>query len=267
MHVIPIAPLSRWLLLALLSAPALAWAQAGSVPSQPHLLVKGQAERGVKPDRITIDLLLQETDMQPEAARARVQQNASHVLEAMKDSRVIADTVNASTLSITSAREFVEGRQEFRGTRVSRTIRGTFGSVGDVRRFLGQLRASEQLQVSSLRSGYADAGALRARLKAEAAEQTRRSAAGLARAYGTRIKGLYTISDVAPSFAYGVKAGTWPAANGDADTYQEGAPAAPPAPVADIGAVVVSGSRIDPELLESGTLAFSENVYAIFLIE
>ena len=254
-------------LLWMVATPVAAWAQADSVPSQPHLLVKGQAERTVKPDRFTIDLLLQETDMLPEVARGRVQENASQVLAALKASRVLADTVNASTLSITPANEFVDGRQVFRGTRVSRTIRGTFATTADLRAFLGQLQASEHLQVSGLRSGYADAGALRAGLKAEAAAQTRRSADGLARAYGTRIKGLYTISDVAPNFAYGVKAGTWPAANADAEAFQEGAPPAPPAPMADIGAVVVSGSRVDPEVLESGTLTFTENVYAIFLIE
>ena len=253
----------RLLLAMLLASPWLASAQqAGSVPSQPHLLVKGQAEHKVKPDRFSIDLLLQETDMDADAARARVQANARRVVEAMKASGALAETIDASTLSIAPHHEYDERKQVFRGTRVSRNIRGAFGSTDGLRRLLGQLQTSEALQVSGMRSGYSGAGPLRARLKAEAAGQARRSAEGLARAYGTRIAGLYTISDVAPSFAYGVHAGTWPAA-ADGPTFQQ---PAPPAPVADIGAVVVSGSRIDPEVLESGTLTFTENVYAIFLI-
>lgn len=262
MHVYSKAML-RWVLLVAVALPVLAWAEAASVPSQPHLLVKGQAERTVKPDRFTIDLLLQDTDAQPDAARARVQDNARRVVESMRVSGALADTVHASTLSIAPHHEYADGRQVFRGTRVSRTIRGTFASLDGMRRFLGQLQAGEQLQVAGLRSGYSGAGPLRAELKAKAAEETRRSAAGLARAYGTRIAGLYTISDVAPSFAYGVQAGTWPAPT---DGPDDQAPT-PPAPVADIGAVVVSGNRIDPEVLESGTLTFTENVYAIFLIE
>ena len=54
-----------------------------------------------------------------------------------------------------------------------------------------------------------DEFALQSQLKAEAAAQTRESAKGLAGAYGTKITGLYSISDVAPNFAYGVQAGTW----------------------------------------------------------
>lgn len=258
------ATLRNVALLVLLALPFASPAQqAGSVPSQPHLLVKGQAERTVKPDRFSIDLLLQETDMQPEAARSRVQANARQVIEAMKASGALADTIDASTLSIAPHREYQDNRQVFRGTRVSRAIRGSFASTGDMRRFLAQLQASENLQVNGMRSGYSASGPLRAELKAEAAAQARRSAAGLAKAYGTRVSGLYTISDVAPSFAYGVQAGTWPA-TAEGPDYQE---PAPPAPVADIGAVVVSGNRIDPEVLESGTLTFTENVYAIFLIE
>ncbi|WP_372016174.1 SIMPL domain-containing protein [Pseudoxanthomonas sp. 10H] len=265
MAIHPRAALRRLLLAVLFAVPWTAAAQQpGSLPSQPHLLVKGQAERKVKPDRFSIDLLLQETDMDAAAARARVQAHARQVVEAMKASGALAETIDASTLSIAPHHEYVENRQVFRGTRVSRTIRGSFGSTAGLRGFLGQLQTSDALQVSGMRTGYSGAGPLRARLKADAATQARRSAEGLASAYGTRVSGLYTISDVAPGFAYGVQAGTWPS-----NDRHDDAPASPPAPapVADIGAVVVSGSRIDPEVLESGTLTFTENVYAIFLIE
>ena len=259
------AALHRLVLPVLLALPFAAPAQqAGSVPSQPHLLVKGQAERKVQPDRFSIDLLLQETDLQADAARGRVQANARQVIEAMKASGALAESIDASTLSIEPHHEYEDRKQVFRGTRVSRRIQGSFDSTEGLRRFLGQLQASDHLQVSGMRSGYSGAGPLRAELKAEAAAQTRRSAAGLAKAYGTRVTGLYTISDVAPSFAYGVQAGTWPASvDGDGHPM----PPRPPAPLMDIASVVVSGSRIDPEVLESGTLTFTENVYAIFLIE
>ena len=130
------------------------------------------------------------------------------------------------------------------------------------RAVLADLNTSPDLQVMALRSGYSQAGKLRAELKREAAQQSRRTAEGLASAYNARIIGLYTISDVAPDFAYGVRAGTWDAIDDDGF-----APSAPPAPASspDIG-VVVSGNRIAAESLEAGAISFTENVYAIFLI-
>lgn len=251
--------------LMLLLGPWAAFAGADSVPSQPHLLVKGYAQRVVKPDRFTIELMLQDTDLQPEAARSRVQANARQVVDALKAKGALPGTVEATTLSVAPAHEYIDGKQVFVGTRVNRIIRGTFGSTGTLRGFLAQLKADEHLQVRSLHTGYAAAGTLRAELKAEAAAQTRRSAEGLARAYGSRIKGLYTISDVAPNFAYGVRAGTWPQASGQDDAVAPPSPPAPPAPLMDVAASV--DPSVDPEVLEGGTLTFFENVYAIFLIE
>ena len=40
-------------------------AQVNSLPSQPHLLVKGQAERVVVPDRFKVNLSLQRVDSSP----------------------------------------------------------------------------------------------------------------------------------------------------------------------------------------------------------
>lgn len=247
------------LLLALL--PMLAFAQANSIPSQPHLLVKGQATRTVMPDRFTVELLAQTTDMVPEQARLKVERNVAAVLAALKKHRALAENTYASSMSISAENAYEDGKQVFKGTKVIRRVRGSFDDLEKLRALLADVNAGPDLQITALRSGHAQAGKLRAELKAEAARQSRRSAEGLAAAYGTRITGLYTISDVAPNFAYGVQAGTWQSANEDVgdDAIP---PPSPPAPAA----VSVSGSRVAPESLETGTITFTENVYAIFLI-
>ncbi len=240
-----------------------AWSQVNSLPSQPHLLVKGQAERTVMPDRFTLDFLVQSTMLSPGEARAKVERNVATVLALFKTNRALPDSIHASSLAISPEHAFEEGKQVFKGTKVVRRVRATFSRLDDVRTVLSGVESGPDLQITGIRSGYAAAAGLRAELKREAAQQSRRSAEGLASAYGTRITGLYTISDVAPSFAYGVQAGSWPMPGDDTGTT----PPAPPAPVADIGASVeVSGSRIPPETLQTGTITFSENVYAIFLI-
>lgn len=238
-------------------------AQVNALPSQPHLLVKGQAERTVMPDRFTLDFLVQATMPSPGDARAQVERNVATVLALFKANRALTDSIHASTLSISPEHAFEEGKQVFKGTKVVRRVRATFVRLEDVRTVLSGVESGPELQITGIRSGYAGAAGLRAELKREAAQQSRRSAEGLASAYGTRITGLYTVSDVAPSFAYGVQAGMWPAAGDDTGVT----PPAPPAPTADIGATVeVTGTRIAPATLQTGTITFSENVYAIFLI-
>ncbi|WP_256776596.1 MULTISPECIES: SIMPL domain-containing protein [unclassified Stenotrophomonas] len=241
--------------LAVAAAPA--WAQANSIPSQPHLLVKGEGSRTVMPDRFTVDLLVKSTDMQPDVARGKVQDNIASVLGSFKRHRAVSGTVRADNLMIQPEMRYANNRQEFVGTRVSRRVRGSFDNTEALQAFLRDTAASEDLQITSLQPGYSKEATLRAELKAEAAAQTRQSAQGLAQAYGARISGLYSISDVAPSFAYGVQAGTWPRA-------QAGnvMPPSPPAPGYDIE---TTGSRAT-ESVQAGPISITENVYAIFLI-
>ena len=246
----------------LLAIAGAANAQANTIPSQPHLLVKGQAERVVTPDRFTIEILLQATDMVPEQARRKVQDNAVMLLALLKRNNALPDSIHASSLSISPENAYENGKQVFKGTKVVRRIRGTFAGLDNAREVLADLNTSPDLQVMALRSGYSQEGKLRAQLKREAAEQSRSTAAGLASAYNVRISGLYTISDVAPDFAYGVRAGTWGAT--DDDGYASVSPAPPASP--DIGVVAMGGSRVAPESLQAGAINFTENVYAIFLI-
>lgn len=253
-------------ILLLLAAPALAAAQMNTLPSQPHLLVKGQGERTVVPDRFTVTLALQSTDLDTDAARRKVEANAAEVIAALKRNHVVEGSLYASSLSITPSYEYRDNQQVFKGNRVARQIRGTFARREDTQAFLAAVAASAEMQIADLAAGYGGEAVLRGQLKREAVEQTRDTAAQLAQAYGTRITGLYSISDVAPDFAYGVQAGTWPsgpiafAEARPTDGYSHAGGGAP-APVADVGARVGT-----TESLESGTLTFTENVYAIFLI-
>lgn len=242
-----------WSSLLATMAPS-AWAQANTIPSQPHLLVKGEARRVVMPDRFGLQLNIEETDMDADAARRRVQDNVARVLALFMEGSVRADN-----LRIGPATRYEQNRQVFIGTRVSRQLRASFASVQQMQDVLGALKANENVQVSSVAPTYSGEVALRRELKGEAAAQTRQSAQGLAKAYGTQLRGLYSISDVAPNFAYGVQAGNWPS-SGDLVT-----PPSPPAPEAPMNSIETTGSRLR-ESVEAGPITYTENVYAIFLI-
>lgn len=249
------------ILLMTLLGSATAHAQVNSLPSQPHLLVKGQAERIVPPDRFTVTIALRRVDFAPDNARLSAQADASQVLKAFNENGALRDSVEASSLSIEPLHAYEQNKQVFKGTQVSRNLTATFSSLADTRKFLAAIKTSENLQLTGISTRYSEEAKIRAQLKQEAALQSRESAQALAKAYGARITGLYTISDVAPSFAYGVEAGTWPGSS-----RGQSLPPPPPAAVADVGARLAGGYAY-AESLEAGVVTLSENVYAIFLID
>lgn len=237
-------------------------AQVNSLPSQPHLLVKGQAERSVEPDRFKVDMRLQRVDLSPGQARKLAQADAASILKAFGDHHALPETVEASTLSIEPHYEYEQNKQVFKGTQVSRNLTATFNNISDVREFLAEITTSTHVMLTGISAQYSGEPRLRAQLKREAAEQSRESAQGLASAYGTRIKSLYTISDVAPSFAYGVQAGSWPR-----ELTKLPPPPQAPAPEMIAEARPTDAYRYgEAESLEAGAITISENVYAIFLI-
>lgn len=247
-----------WSSLLATMAPS-AWAQANTIPSQPHLLVKGSATRTVMPDRFGLQLNIEETDMDADAARRRVQDNVARVRALFKQ-QAVAGSVRADNLRIGPATRYEQSRQVFIGTRVSRQLRASFASVKAMQDVLGALKANENVQVSSMAPTFSGETALRRELKGEAAAQTRESAQGLAKAYGTSVRGLYSISDVAPSFAYGIQAGQWPQ-SGESDLVDVPEPRA--------NDITVTGSAAAPrtrDSIEAGPITYTENVYAIFLI-
>ena len=252
--------LPRFLFTVLLMLPLAGMAQVNSLPSQPHLLVKGQASQEVVPDQFGISIVLRSMDKAPSVAREKAQANAAQVLAAFKAQHALSESVQASALSIGPEYRYENNAQVFVGTKVERSLSARFASLEEVRRLLGSLKTSEELQVSGITTSFKDEAAVRAELKRQAAQQTRDTAQKLADSYGVRLGGLYTISEVAPNFAYGIQAGTWPGARGS-----QGLPA-PPVPPVDIQANARSADGFFAESLEAGSITLSENVYAIFLI-
>ena len=251
-------PALLWTSLLVTMAPQ-ALAQANTIPSQPHLLVKGEAKRTVMPDRFGLALNIEETDMDADAARSRVQGNVARALALFRTHKAVEGSVRADNLRVAPATRYENGRSVFEGTRVSRQLRASFPSVQALQAALAGLQANEHVQVSSVAPTYSAAAALRRELKGEAAAQTRGSAQNLAAAYGTRITGLYSISDVAPNFAYGIQAGRWPQDDDDGELVTQPARPAP-------ASIETTGSRGGGESIEAGPITYTESVYAIFLI-
>lgn len=252
----------------LLLALPVAHAQVNALPSLPHLLVKGEASRVVVPDRFTVSVTLTRVDMQPDVAREAVQRNLAALLASVKAAGAIADSIDATTFSVAPEYAYEENKRVFKGTKATRQLRVTFPDADATRGFLARIPASEDVVIGGIEPTFSGEVALRAELKGEAMRQTRETAQLLAGSYGAQLGRLYSVSDVAPSFAYGIQAGRWPQPRRGAHGLPP-PPGEPPVVFDDPSAmdtITVTGSRITPESIAVGTITLAENLYAIFLL-
>ncbi|WHZ20333.1 MAG: hypothetical protein OJF55_002482 [Rhodanobacteraceae bacterium] len=234
--------------------PTLAAAQINSLPSAPHLLVKGHAEARVVPDRFTIHLNVDVTDMSPDVARRKVEMHMQQLFSALDANGAIKDQTHASSLSIQPRTEYEDNKSVFKGTNVSRSIDATFGSLEKLRAFIAAVPADKEVQIGGIQTARSDIDAISSRLRAAAIENSKAAAKRIAADYGMKIVGVYAVSEVAPDFAYGIQAGSW----GGPQTLQSvvvtasGPPPGAPPPPPGVA-------------MRVGTMSVQQDIYAVYL--
>lgn len=253
----------RYLLfaVAMLVSPHLA-AQVNALPPTRHILVYGDAEARAIPDRFKISLNFEAVDPSADVARRRVEDNLKDVLAKLKAAGVAENEIVATSMEVGTRERYDEKKREqvFIGTGVKRTVTARFDSQSALGAFLASLQTSKELNVSSVDTELADEAELRKALREKAIESSREKAETIARAYGARLGGLYSVSDVAPQFQYGVREGSWPS------TYQWNRNRAGDAYALD--SIRVTGSRLErsAESFQTGYVTFTDKIYAVFLL-
>lgn len=252
----------RLAILLVVLVPALASAQINTLPSAPHLLVKGHAEARYVPDRFTIHLNVDVTDISPEVARGKVEAHMRQLFKALDDSGALKEQTHASTLSIQPQTDYDNGKSVFKGTDVSRSLSATFDSLDKLRAFIAKVPADKEVQIGSVTTARSDIAAIRSKLRQQAIVNSQDAAKKIAVDYGMKIVGVYSVSEVAPDFAYGVQADSWggPSALQTVTvTGSVGAPPAPPPPP-DMSPKVL------PPALVAGTQTAQSDIYAVYLV-
>lgn len=249
--------MSKWLAILLVSlVPTLASGQINTLPSAPHLLVKGHAEARIVPDRFTIRLNVDVTDMSPNVARAKVEAHMQQLFKALDAKGALKRQTHASSLSVQPQTDYEDGKSIFKGTDVSRSIDATFDSLEKLREFIAAVPADKEVQIASIDTALNDIDAIRLKLRSAAIKNSRQAAEKIAAAYGMKIIGVYSVSEVAPNFAYGIQAGSW-GDNNEVTVTGEHMPAevAPPSPPPPAPSAA----------LRLGTQIVQQDIYAVYL--
>ena len=150
--------------------------------------------------------------------------------------------------------------QVFIGTGVTRSLSARFDKQGDLQKFLAGIKTSNELTIAAVTTELADERKLRAALREKSIESSREKAEVIAKAYGVRLAGVYSVSDVAPQVQYGIQEGTWPSMY---EWRQRDG-------FASLDRIVVTGTRLQtmpaPESMQAGYVNFDDKIYAVFLL-
>lgn len=250
-------------LVLLLSATADVSAQVNALPPTRHILVYGDAQARAIPDRFKITLNFESVNLDPDLARRNVETNVQQVLTQLRAAGVPDDEIVATSLSIDSKERYDQKTEEqiFVGTEVARTLTARFSSQKALESFLAGIKTSRELTISEVGTQLSDEPALRAALREKTIASSREKADIIAKAYGARISGVYSVSDVAPQFDYGIRAGNWPQAfewnesNGGRSR--------------SLDRIEVTGSRVGGNAatsLQTGYVTFQDKIYTVFLL-
>lgn len=253
--------------LALLAGSGTALAQVNALPPTRHILVYGDAQARAIPDRFRITVNFSALDHDAGAARERVETGVAAVIARLRHEGVPEGEIVATSLSVEPESRYdnAQRTQLFAGTRVRRSLTARFARKQALEGFLSGLQTSEELSVSNITTELSSQPRLQDALRAKAIESTREKAESIARSYGARLGALYSVSDVAPQFEYGIREGSWPS------LYQWNEAGG------SLDRITVSGSRVHgiapppappapPAALQAGYVTFSDRIYAVFLL-
>lgn len=254
-------PITLALLLAGWLLAGAAHAQVNALPPTRHVLVYGDAQARAIPDRFKITVNLQAVDLDADAARQRVEASLSQVLRQLDAAGAEANETVATSLRIETRQRYDDKLREevFVGTSVNRSVTARFDAKEKLERFIASVQTSKELTIGGVDTELAGERALRAALREKTIASSREKADVIARAYGARLGGVYSVSDVAPQFEYGIREGSWPA------LYEWRGRAG----ATSLDRIEVTGSRLSPEQAESfrtGYVTYTDKIYTVFLL-
>ncbi|OGT60355.1 MAG: hypothetical protein A3E01_16155 [Gammaproteobacteria bacterium RIFCSPHIGHO2_12_FULL_63_22] len=238
-----------WLLILLLSLPALAVAQSFS--GKPFLAVQGRAEARVKPDVFPIEITLAETSMDSAAAGERIEKLAQGILASAEELKVGEADLDVGNLSISPETKWNsdDDKEIFLGNTYEREIKLKFHSLVDLRAFIAKLPDSKFVQADTQTFEFSGADELKRKLRRDAIEDAKKGAQEMAAAVGKRLIDLHNVSDRQQTAVY------------SSSGYASGT---------TLDAVMVQGSvigrRASNIVLREGEIRISAEAYLVYVI-
>lgn len=224
---------------ALFSAQVLAQA----LPGTPYVVVRGHAEREMRPDRYEINITVQKTGMDLDDVSQTVESKTAGMVQSLKALGLKPEQITASNISVNPEYRYDNASQRnvFIGNTVIRNLSAKFGDRKTLQKFIAEVPAGEEIRVGGIVTSLSTQKALESELLDAAVLDAKKQAALILDKFGQKITGVFTISQEAPSIGFESKA-----------MYRAMDAAAAPPPLGGT--------------LEDGTVMVSKDVYVVYLI-
>lgn len=216
---------------------------AQALPSTPYVVVRGHAEREMRPDRYEINITVQKTSMDLNEASQTVESKTAGMVQSLKALGLKPEQITASNISVNPEYRYDQAAQKnvFIGNTVTRNLSAKFSERKALQKFIAEVPAGEEIRVGGIATSLSSQKAVESELLDAAVLDAQKQAALILDKFGQRITGVFTVSQEAPSIGFESKA-----------MYRAMDVAAAPPPLGGT--------------MEDGTVMVSKDVYVVYLI-
>ncbi|MCF6442316.1 SIMPL domain-containing protein [Pseudoalteromonas luteoviolacea] len=169
---------------------------AGSIPTTPHLYVKGYSEVSVQPDTAIINVAINEKSKNLQEAKENVDDVVAKALSIAKSFGVKANHIHAEQLNVYKQTRYNRStnEEEFTGFKVSRNITLKLKNIDKYPELLQAFVDSGINQFNNTQFVVEDKSEIMKELKQNAIKQAKLGAKELADGFGVKVGDLYSVS-------------------------------------------------------------------------
>lgn len=166
-----------------------------------HIAVQGEARVEVAPDRLAVRVTITQVSDNVADATAAVDRRAARALDAARAAGVEEADMRALSIRVQPAWDWQNGRRESRGHEASRTIELRLREIDRWPDLLHDLVQAGVDRIDSVEAEHGDRDSLAREALRAAVADARKRADVLADAAGTRITGVYSLTETQREWA------------------------------------------------------------------
>ncbi len=170
--------------------------QAQSIPDEPHLQVRGVGEVWATPDKVTINLSVNEQSMDVLEAKSAADRKLANMIMALKELGIESKDIHASQLGIHSKTRYNRDTQtnEFDGYEVSRNVSVILRQIDNYASVLQLLVQQGANQVGQSHFGLSNYDELYNQAQQQAFSDAKQKAKTYADGFDTKVGKVYSIN-------------------------------------------------------------------------
>ena len=170
------------------------WANANSLPAQPHISVSGQAKLEVKPDTVSIKFQSVAVENDSDNAKQVVDKQVDNILAALQEGGFSQASLKRADIQIRPEFEYIEKQRTQIGVKAIRNLSYQLDDVTKVNQFLQVLVKSDISNIGQINYALKDPKKWQKKVRNLAVQDSINKAKGLADNYQATLGDIFSIN-------------------------------------------------------------------------